>query len=80
MTWLDVVLGSLNNSTVIGVVLGIFELAMRIWPTAKPWSLLVPIQKVVLGVSAILSVLSTNVIGPLVTAANNTVPQPQVKK
>jgi uncharacterized membrane protein YkgB len=78
----DMIVGWVSNSTVDGVVLGVVELTMRVWPTAKPWSLLVPAQKIILGVASVLTTLSTTILAPLITVANNTTGPvlPQVKK
>lgn len=57
-------------STVVGVLA---EIALRLWPSAKALSLLVPVKYVLVGLTAIFAFL-IGVLDSLITAANNTKP------
>lgn len=71
-TFLDGILNWITNNTVISAsVVAVLEVILRIFPTSKAASLLVPIKYVVSGVGTILKWLGDSVLDPLIKAGNN---------
>ncbi len=67
-------IASASAGQIIAGVLMVIEFAMRSWPTTKAWSLLVPVDKVIVAAATILTWVSTNITKPLIGFANNVNP------
>ncbi len=80
MNWADPIINALSNPSLSGPLVMGLELAMRMWPTAKPWSLLIPIRYACNSASSILKALSDNFLTPLIQAGNNVPPAPPALK
>ncbi len=80
MTWANSIIAALSNPAIVSTVVMLAELAMRMAPTAKAWSLLVPVQYAFVSVANILKSASDNILTPMINAGNNIPPVNTAKK
>jgi hypothetical protein len=73
-TWADPILGFIATPAAAGILIPIIELVMRMFPTAKAWSLLVPVQYASVGIGKILIWLGQDILTPVIQAGNNVTP------
>lgn len=72
-TWADGIIAWLSgNGTTIGVVVAVLEMVLRLIPSERALSVLVPVSYAVKAVASILNTLATAVLDPLAKAAQNT--------
>ncbi len=72
MTW-DAIIGIISTPTTMAVLTGVIEFAMRLWPTSKAWSLLVPVKAAAVGLAAVLTFVA-GLTQVLIDSGNNVKP------
>jgi hypothetical protein len=68
--WADNVLSIINTPAAGMITISSIELAVRIFPTAKAWSLLIPVKYACVSVAAILT-WTSGVLDAVIIAGNN---------
>ncbi len=73
MTWATI-LSVLATPQTLAISASVFEFAMRLWPTSKAWSLLVPVKAAAVGLAAVLTFVA-GLTQVLIDSGNNVKPQ-----
>ncbi len=72
MTW-DTILSVLATPQTLAISASVLEFAMRLWPTSKAWSLLVPVKAACVGLAAVLTLVA-GLTQVLIDSGNNVKP------
>jgi|GEM_PF-4669539 len=64
LTWLAA------NVAMIASGVGVIEVVLRLFPSLKPLSVLIPVQYALDGVAKILTFVSANILAPMISAFN----------